>query len=165
MKALVIYDSVYGNTERIAQAIANALGAPEEVTTVRASTVKPEQLRAADLLVIGSPTQRMRPIPPVSNLLRAIPRGALRNVKAAAFDTRIAQGEIDKVGILAFFVRIIGFAADTIAAKLRKKGAVLVAPPQGFVVEGTEGPLQAGELERAADWAKRLVTSLAPPTA
>jgi flavodoxin len=159
MKALVIYDSVYGNTERIAQAIATALGSPEEVTTLRAGMAKPERLAGAELVIVGSPTQRMRPIPPVSDLLAAIPRGGLRNVKAAAFDTRIAQSEIDKVGILAFFVRIFGFAADTIAGKLRRKGATLVAPPQGFIVQGTEGPLQAGELERAAEWAKRIATA------
>jgi flavodoxin len=57
MKTLVIYDSVYGNTEKIAQAIAEELLAQGEVTIRRVGEVSLEQLSRIDLLVVGSPTQ------------------------------------------------------------------------------------------------------------
>jgi hypothetical protein len=49
-----------------------------------------------------------------------------------------------------------GYAAKPIADRLERKGGRLVVPPEGFFVEGTEGPLAAGELKRAAEWASRL---------
>jgi flavodoxin I len=62
---------------------------------------------------------------------------------------------------LAFFVRLSGdsaYAAKHIADRLKKKGSQLIVPPEGFFVEGMEGPLVQGELERAADWAKHIST-------
>ena len=74
----------------------------------------------------------------------------------AAFDTRLTQGNIDATPVLPFFVKLFGYAAEPIAKELQKKGGVLVLPPEGFYVEGTEGPLVQGELERAATWAGKL---------
>jgi len=54
-------------------------------------------------------------------------------------------------------LKIFGFAADRIAKNLKDKGANLVVPAEGFFVNGKEGPLKAGELERAAAWAKTLI--------
>jgi hypothetical protein len=70
--------------------------------------------------------------------------------------------EIEKVRILALFVRLFGYAAEPIADRLRKKGGELIVPPEGFLVDGTEGPLIEGELERAADWGSQIMDSLAP---
>ena len=66
MKVLVVYDSVYGNTEQIARAIGEGLGAEESVPVVRVADVNPEQLRNLDLLVVGSPTQRFTSLPSVT---------------------------------------------------------------------------------------------------
>ena len=74
----------------------------------------------------------------------------------AAFDTRLTESEINRVRILAFFVSLFGYAAKPIADRLVKKGGELIAPPEGFYVKGTEGPLLEGELERAAAWAKKI---------
>jgi flavodoxin len=156
MKALVVYDSAFGNTEQVAQAIGNALGSPEEVATVRVGDVKPEQLAGVTLLVVGSPTQKFSPLASINSFLRNIPNGGLQSVKVAAFDTRIPESQIEEIRILAFFVRLFGYAAEPIAKKLEKKGGDLVVPPEGFYVGGTEGPLLEGELERAADWARHL---------
>lgn len=160
MKAMVIYGSVYGNTEKVAQAIGQALGSAGDVETVAADSVKPEQLSGLGLLVVGSPTQRFRPIAPVSNLLKSIPSGALRGVKVATFDTRLTQSQIESVGILAFFVRIFGYAAKPIADRLQKKGGQLAVPPEGFYVADSEGPLVEGELERAAEWASKIAAAI-----
>jgi flavodoxin I len=159
MKALVAYDSVFGNTEQIAQAIGNALGSQEDVEILRVSNVKPEQLTGLKLLIVGSPTQQFRPTAATTSLLKSIPKNGLKCVKVAAFDTRFTVSEIEKVRILAFFVRLFGYAAKPIADRLEKKGGELAIPPEGFFVEGIEGPLKEGELERAADWAKQIIAT------
>jgi len=164
MKAMVVYDSVYGNTQKIAAAMAAAmaaaLGSPEDVAMVRASDARPELLTGLTLLIAGSPTQKFRPIPPVTAFLKSIPKDGLQGVKVAAFDTRFTQSNIDKVRILAFFVNIFGYAAKPIAGRLQSKGGVLAVPPEGFYVADTEGPLLEGELERAANWARQIVAAL-----
>jgi flavodoxin len=96
MKALVVYDSFFGNTEQIAQAIGHALGSQEDVEILRVSNVKPEQLTGLKLLIVGSPTRGFRPTPAISNLLKSIPKNGLKGVKVAAFDTRFTVSEIEK---------------------------------------------------------------------
>jgi hypothetical protein len=71
----------------------------------------------------------------------------------ATFDTRIKSG----------WARIFGFAAGRMAKDLEKKGATLVGSPEPFYVEGTEGPLKEGELERASSWAREILKSLEQP--
>lgn len=160
MKAMVVYDSAFGNTEKVAQAIGQALGPSEDVQTVRVKNVKPERLAGLTLLIVGSPTQKFSPLGTITKFVKGIPNNGLEGVKVAAFDTRVTASEIEKVRILAFFVRIFGYAAKPIADRLVKKGGELAVPPEGFYVGGTEGPLLEGELERAADWAKQIVVTL-----
>jgi len=159
MKALVIYDSVFGNTGQIAQAIGGALGPPENVTTVQVGDVTSEQLSGLTHLVVGSPTRQFSPTGAITGLLKSIPKDGLAGAKVAAFDTRFTEDEINKVRILAFFVSIFGYAAEPIAKRLVKKGGELAVPPEGFYVTDTEGPLQEGEMERAADWARQIATA------
>jgi flavodoxin len=159
MKGLVIYDSAYGNTEKIAQVVGSTIGSGEEVSVLKVSDLRPDQLTGLDLLIIGSPTQRFRPTPGISNMLNAIPLNSLKGIQVAAFDTRLTLSEINKTAVLAFFVRLSGdsaYAAKHIANQLKKKGGQLVAPPEGFFVEGMKGPLVQGELERARDWVKQI---------
>ena len=162
MKALILYDSVYGNTEKIALAIGHALGIQEEVSVVKAGEARPDQLAGSDLLIVGAPTQRFRTTPVLSDLLKSIPKNSLRGVKVVAFDTRLSMEEINKIPVLAFFVKLFGknaYAAWTIANQLKKKGGQLTGSPQGFLVAGMEGPLVEGELERAVDWARQIIAS------
>ena len=160
MKTLIIYDSVHGNTAKVAQAIGQALGSPEDVKMVRVSDAKPEQLVGLTLLIVGSPTRKFSPTGATTGFLKSIPKHGLKGVKVAAFDTRFTESAIEKVRILAFFVKIFGYAAKPIADRLQKKGGELVVPPEGFYVGDTEGPLLEGELERAADWARQVVATL-----
>ena len=154
MKILIIYDSVFGNTEQIAQAIGNALGSQEDVEILRVSNVKLEQLTGLKLLIVGSPTRQFRPTAAINNLLKRISKNGLKGVKVAAFDTRFTMSAIEESRVLPFFVRLFGYAAKPISDRLKKKGGELIIPPEGFFVEGIEGPLKEGELERAADWTK-----------
>jgi flavodoxin len=156
MKILVVFDSVFGNTEKVAQAIAANLGPAESVEIQRAGAVLPEQLTGAGLLVVGSPTRGFRPTEAVAELLKRIPSNALKGIRVAAFDTRFKADELDSAGVR-FIVKTGGYAAKRIAEKLKRSGGNLIAPPEGFFVEDTEGPLKAGELERAASWAAALM--------
>jgi len=159
MKALVIYDSVFGNTEQIAQAIGKALGSQKDIEILRVSNVKPEQLTGLKLLIVGSPTRQFRPTAAINNLLKRIPKNGLRDVKVAAFDTRFTMSAIEESRVLPFFVRLFGYAAKPISDRLKKKGGDLIIPPERFFVEGVEGPLKEGELERAADWTKQIIAT------
>jgi len=144
MKVLIVYDSVYGNTEQIARAIGGAITPANEVKVVRVGEANPSEFGTLDLLVIGSPTQGGRPTPPVREFLGKISE-LVEGIRVAAFDTRIPSR----------WVGIFGYAAGRIAKTLNGKCGNLVAP-QGFFVKGTEGPLKDGELARAAAWAKEI---------
>ena len=144
MKTLVIYDSLYGNTRIIAQAITDAI--PGDVKMVHVNEVNASQLSIYDLLIVGAPTHGGRASEAVSSLLGQIEAAALIGVKVAAFDTRLTW----------WWLRLFGFAAPKIAMTLKKKGGTLIGTPEGFFVTGGEGPLQDGEVERAAAWAREI---------
>jgi flavodoxin I len=156
VKVLVVYDSVYGNTEKIAQAIVGALGAPPDVELRRVGDVQPGQLAGLKLLVVGSPTQKFTLLPAVRDFIKDIPTDALQGVRVAAFDTRANLAEVNS-GLLRTLAGWFGYAAEKIAGRLKKKGGTEAGPPGTFFVKGTEGPLAEGELERAADWARGLI--------
>jgi flavodoxin I len=147
MKALIVYDSVYGNTEKIAKAIAEAITPSGEVKVLRAGEANPSELASIDLLIVGSPTHGGRPMPPVQDFLKKVPK--LQGINVAAFDTR-SQAKL---------ARVFGSAAGRIARNLEKKGGTLIASPEGFFVTSTKGPLKEGELERAAGWVKGILES------
>lgn len=152
MKALIIYDSVFGNTEKIANAIAEGI----EKCTADVLNVKnadPGKLAGLSLLIVGSPTQSYRPTPGIMKFLNSIPEGVLQDVAVAAFDTRVATEDLKKK-FFRFIADTGGYAANPIADKLRKKGGILVLPAEGFIVESEEGPLKKGEIARASAWAK-----------
>jgi flavodoxin len=151
MKALVVYDSEYGNTQQVAKAIAEAIGGGTRYLDV--DDARQASLEELDLLVVGSPTQGGRPTKATQAFLKGLPR--LDGTAVAAFDTRIDSA---KSG---FFLRalmgVIGSAAPRIDAALRGKGGTLAARPAGFFVTGKEGPLEDSELWRAAAWAGLMV--------
>lgn len=155
MKALVVFDSYFGNTGLIASAIGTALGPGEAVKVIRVDEVRMDQLSQLDLLVIGSPTRKFSSTTAIKQLLRRIPADDLHNVRVAAFDTRIGPADVPS-GFLRFLIKLFGYAAEPMATKLQRKGGLLTMPPEGFLVNDTEGPLKDGELERAADWGKTI---------
>jgi flavodoxin len=144
VKSLIVYDSTYGNTEKIARAIGAALTG--DVKVQKAGEVNIAELASYDLLVIGSPTYGGRPMPTVADFLGKIPDDAVKGKNVAAFDTRIPTK----------FAKLFGYAADRIAKSLKDKGANLMVPAEGFFVNGKSGPLKDGEEARAATWAKGL---------
>jgi len=155
MKTLVIYDSVFGNTEKIALAMAQSFGPENETESWRVQDVTPGNLENVKVLLVGSPTRQFRATPEITNFLNGLPDGSLIGVKVAAFDTRLTLSVI-KSRIFRFIVDKGGYAAKFISLQLEKKGGQLMCPPEGFFVSGENGPLESGEEERAALWAASL---------
>ena len=155
MKALIVYDSVFGNTEKVAQSIGKAIGSQGQVETLPVSQVTLDQLRGLEILIVGSLTRSFRPTPAISQFLKALPKNCLAGINVAAFDTRIWLNTIDSAAFR-FIVNKGGYAANTIATALKKKGGTLLMPPEGFLVTGEQGPLKEGELERAVEWVRQM---------
>lgn len=151
MNAFIVYDSVFGNTEKIAQAIAEVLGSK----AVRVSEARVEDLAGVGLLIAASPTRAFKPTPTITEWLRALPEGSLKGVRVTALDTRIRVEDI-KPRLLRAMAKRFGYAANPMLAALVKKGGTQAAPPEGFFVQESEGPLKDGETQRAAEWAKTL---------
>jgi flavodoxin len=144
MNIQVIYESQYGNTERVARAIAEGIGTDAHLTHIGADEpIDP----AASLVVIGGPTQGHGMSAAMRSFLGSMPK--LEGKPVATFDTRLKWPKV-----------LSGAASDSIATTLREHGATLVSDPASFLVGGREGPLLEGELERATTWGKSLRTAL-----
>jgi hypothetical protein len=170
MRSLVVYESWFGNTRRIAEEIAAALAHQAQVDLVTVDDPLPS-LEEVDLLVVGAPTHvhglssnRSRegaltrgahgePGIGVRGWIDALPDGS-GGPRAAAFDTRANKP-----------VLLVGSAARGIARRLRDHGYLLAAEPQSFFVKDAPGPLEEGELERASEWGKKLANEVMSPTA
>jgi len=168
MSATVVYESVYGNTRAIAEAIAEGLGDAEVVPVFEA----PERVLESDLLVVGGPTHmhglttthsRQMAVEAVHEDGGHVEPGAARTpglrawlrdltteegALAAAFDTRGDKSPW-----------LTGAASRGIAKRLRDRGYDVVSR-QSFLVVDSDGPLAQGELDRARDWGRRLATLL-----
>lgn len=172
MNALVVYESIYGNTRAIAEAIADGLGGAEVLPVHEAAS----RYQPADLLVVGGPTHvhgmsstRSRHLaveaahedgaahhlepgaaeePGLRSWIADLPQSA--GSRAAAFDTRADKSPW-----------LTGAASRGIAKRLRRHGFDVVAT-ESFLVTDSEGPLADGELDRARDWGAQLAGS---PTA
>jgi flavorubredoxin len=146
MNTVVVYDSQYGNTERIAQTIADALRAFGQAQAVRVDPAHPVSLQGMDLLILGSPTQGLKPTLAMQSFVETISSQQIRGRAVACFDTRF-RGFMWKSS-----------AAPHMSSQLRTMGVELLIQPESFFVKfmKAEGPLLAGEVERAATWAKML---------
>jgi flavodoxin len=173
MKVVVVYESLWGNTEAIAEQVAQGFleaGEDIEVAVRRAGEATPSDLADVDLLVAGAPTHmcgmssaRSRRMglsakakkadsagpaaeaegPGIRDWLKALPEVSGRS--AASFDTRIEH-------------RFAGGAGRGIARRLRRRGYQLRGEPTGFIVIDTAGPLKDGERDRARRWAHEVLT-------
>jgi flavodoxin len=144
MKALVVYDSKWGNTEKIATAITAGIGGGTRAIRVGSADIK--EYEGIDLLVLGSPVQGGRATESMQNHIKSIPQAVAQKLNVATFDTRMAMK----------LAQLFGTAAARMADELKKAGSTLKSTPQGFVVKGRSGPLADGELERATKWGEEL---------
>jgi hypothetical protein len=184
MDVWIVYESLFGNTREVAEAIAAGVRVadPEaRVTLLRAEDARPGESEA-DLLIVGGPTHVLRM---ASRHTRR--QGIDAGEKSAAKQHRLPQREPHAEGpgvrewldrlpearpgsrAAAFDTRlpsrIAGGAARPIAHALRRHGYRMAAKPEGFIVTGGEGPLRDGELDRARLWGLALVEQAAPARA
>jgi flavodoxin len=139
MNSLIIYDSQFGNTRKVAEEIAGTL----KGKAIYVKDFKKNMLKSLNLLVVGSPIQAWRPTKQISDFLSSLPTGCLKGIKVTAFDTRVK-------------IFFSGDAAGKINVALEKLGGEIVSTPQKYYVKGKEGPLVEGELDNARNWAKKI---------
>ncbi len=155
MSIVVVYDSIFGNTAQVAEAVAEALRPGREVKLLRVEAAAALPLDGVELLVFGSPTRGFRPTPAMAELVAAL-HPASGGQAAAVFDTRLALEDIHPAP-LRWVVDAGGYAAKRMGEKLAENGFALKGEAAGFLVGGTEGPLKPGELQRACAWAATLL--------
>lgn len=143
MNTLVVYDSLHGNTERIALTITDTLRAFGEARAIHVDPAKIIDFQGVDLLILGSPTQGFRPTPAMLSFLGNISSQSLSRLAVACFDTRF-RGRLWSIS-----------AAPRMVKQLRAMGVESLIPPESFFVKSMkeEGPLLSGEVERAVSWA------------
>ena len=131
VKALVVYDSVYGNTEKIAKALAAGLeSGGVDVDVVKVDAVKFDELGEVDLLCVGSPVHAWDASKPVKEFLERLKSvDGLSGKKAFAFDTKMKS-------------RLAGSAGGKIERKLKDLGLTIAKPSESAIVKGREGPLE-----------------------
>lgn len=167
MKALVVFESMFGNTETVAAAVAEGLSAVVPVELVEVGVAPAALADDVGLLVLGAPTHAFGLSRPRTREDAArqvdhpvVSQGAglrewldafeppARPVAVAVFDTRIDRP------------RVPGSAARAASRRLRRRELPHVGEPESFYVTGTEGPLLDGERRRARDWGERLGAAL-----
>jgi flavodoxin len=152
---LVVYFTQFGNTRKVAEAMAEVLSEAEKVRVMSIDGLTAAGLERANLLLFGSPTHYQNPPKDVRAALDALPRRALRGKGVAAFDT-----SLETWGPLMWMT-----AAHRLLPRLRKLGGKPVARPETYFVTRGEDPasgkrqdtLVEGELERARAWAASIL--------
>jgi len=165
MKAVVVYESLWGNTAAIARAIAEGIGS--EARALSTAEAAPDVVAGADLIVAGAPvlgfalpTEAMRTSiqtgpqyasnsgdfshPSMRSWLAALAPG---QGSGAAFETRV-RGPVP------------GGSVKAIARGLTDAGRTVTGKGEPFIVTGKFGPLREGELERARAWGAELAAAL-----
>ncbi len=151
MNILILYDSKFGNTERLAVAMQAAMGSQHRVSS-RALVSAPTDAAHYDLVLVGGPTHAHGASQPLKQALHQLPSGSLKGVPVAVFDTRFRMPRA-----------LTGSAAGVAAKLLRKAGAEVVdAPESFFVTRGSPPELDPGEDVRAATWAHDVAARLSP---
>jgi flavodoxin-like protein len=167
MRALVVYESMYGNTRRIAEAIGRGLAKVTDVTVVPAVRATPELTASADLVVVGGPTHVHGMSRPATRKAAAEaakePQGPRFEADAAGAGIRewlLASATLPPLGA-AFDTRMAGpsvftgRAARGVATRLRRRGCLLVTAPESFLVT-KRNVLREEEEARAEEWGIRV---------
>jgi hypothetical protein len=176
VRALIVYESMFGNTHAVAEHIAAGIGTDVETTVVTVHQATPERIAAADLVIVGGPThihgmssERSRagavdmaekdddldldPDAAGSGLrdwFGELADDAGTGRRAAAFDTRVHASAL-----------LTGQASSGIAKRLRAHRFDLLAGHESFFVDKSNR-LEPGEAERATAWGRTLAqTALA----
>lgn len=148
MKAIVVYESFFGNTSLIADAIAEELGCMK----IKAHSFRTEMINDYDCIVIGAPTRKFTVSKEIKECLTQISN---HGSKVVVFDTRMEFTDSEPK-LLRFLVKRFGYATDTMEKILKKHKIETCISSTGFYVDGREGPLREGEIERAKAWISKI---------
>ncbi len=164
MDAVIVYESAWGNTRAVAEAVAAGLGLENsvQVRVIDVDAAPPADTLDVDLLVVGAPTHAFglsRPQtredaarrgghPGSTGLREWLEAAGTVRTRVAVFDTPVRHPNLP------------GAASKKAAKLVRRHEARLVLDPESFWVDGYEGPLLPGELSRARAWGARLLSQL-----
>jgi flavodoxin len=165
MKALVIYESMFGNTAEIAHAVARGLttSAEDEVETRDVADLPHASGEGFDLVVAGGPTHAFSMTRPATRE-EAVKQGAPHQTTSTGLREWLAESGLGRrTQLVATFDTKVssarhlpGSAAKSAGRVLRRQGHAEVLHPESFWVDKTPGPLLPGEIERAQAWGERL---------
>jgi flavorubredoxin len=131
-KALVIYDTKFGNTEKVANALVQGLAAQGIIAeSVNVDRVAIDRLSEYDALLIGGPTHRQKMSEPMAMFLDKLNKSLVKGKAGFSFDTKVEH-------------RFAGSAGKRIERTLKKLGMKVVRPHASAIVVGREGPLKEG---------------------
>jgi len=156
MKTLIVYDSYFGNTEKIAKEVFNTIPDKKDAVITKVDSVDKADIESFDLLIVGSPTRAFKMTKNISAFLKSLDERKLRNKKIALFDTRMNVEKTDSK-FLKFMAKRFGYAVDSMAKKIDKKAKNSVFEEKWFYVKDSEGPLLETELENAREWAEKIL--------
>jgi hypothetical protein len=172
MRSLIVYESMFGNTEQVARAVATGIAQHMETELVPVGRAPTNLSGAYDLVVVGGPTHAFSMSRPstredaqrqgataatatadvgIREWLDSLPSRSHAGL-AATFDTRVARVR-----------RLPGSAARKAAKALHRHGLSVISKPQSFYVDDIDGPLVDGELARAEAWGNHIASSARPP--
>ena len=162
MKALVVYESMFGNTERVARAVAEGLAGRVEVETTNVTAAP--AVSGVDLLVVGAPTHAFGLSRPQTRGTAVRQGGSATAAEVGVREWLSRAGRLDGVPVASFDTRVArprmpGSAARKAIRLLRRAGGRPVGPPVSFYVTGTPGPLVDGECARARAWGELIAIS------
>ncbi|WP_187118963.1 flavodoxin family protein [Bacillus marasmi] len=144
---VIVYDSIFGNTKRIADRI--GLELCNDCRIIAGSIhheIEPDDIPEIDLLIIGSPTHSHKPTHEMSEFLDRLAAKTTHIKHAAVFDTRYNM-----------HIWLSGSAAKKMTKKLQQIGIETLCNPESFLVTKWEGPLKANEILHAEQWARDIL--------
>ncbi len=135
MTSLIVYFSKFGNTRRLAVAMAEPLGRSGDVRVIPIDQLTPADFEGIDLVVMGTPTHAFSLPQTVAAILKTLPSGILAGKSVAAFDTTVKPWPFRHMR-----------ASPKLLRHLARLGGKPIAPPQTFFVQ-TKTPQKTGQID------------------
>jgi flavodoxin len=153
MKTLIVYDSFFGNTEKVANRIYETLSPQQKTKLVHVSEAQTLNISSYELVIVGSPTRYYQPTPAIVSFVRGL---KTIRIQVAFFDTRLdAEGH----WLMGPMEKIFKFASDTMETLVRNTQAKQAISSLGVYVTGTEGPIARNAMKDVENWAKLLISA------
>jgi flavodoxin len=155
MKILILYDSFFGNTEKVAEIFERSLSENHKTDIVKITSNEAFDPKVYDLLIIGSPTRAFSATKPIKEFIKNLESSTIQQTKFLVFETRMDANKVDNK-IFTLLDKKIGSASQTIRKLILKKGGIVLKEPKSFFVDDSQGSLSDGENEKADRWVKEI---------